>query len=74
MKYMHDLLIVTGMLGSKPMETPMELNVKLEGEGSPDFLVKKRYRSLLGKLIYLIVTSDITFSVSAISQFMEAPN
>lgn len=67
-KYVLDLLDDTGLLGSKPCETPMEQGVRLaagEGEAldSPE-----RYRRLVGKLNYLTITRpDIAFSVSVVS-------
>ena len=73
-KYVHDLLSETGMLGSKPCDTPMDLNLKLDSSGSEEFKDKRRFRSLVGKLIYLTVTRlDITFVVGVVSQFMENP-
>lgn len=50
-KYTKDLLSETGMLGSKPADTPMDPNLQLDDENSPEFEDKRRYRSLVGKLI-----------------------
>ena len=62
------------MLGSKLADSPMDPNTNLDDEGSPNFEDKRRYRRLVGKLIYLTVTRpDITFAVSAISQYMHNP-
>ena len=63
---MLDILEETGMLGSKPVETPMDPNVKLyENQGE---LLSN------GKLNYLIITRpDISFAVSVLSQFMKDP-
>ncbi|XP_019179162.1 PREDICTED: uncharacterized protein LOC109174378 [Ipomoea nil] len=73
-KYVLDLLEESGLLGSKPCETPMDQGVKLipsEGEPLED---PERYRRLVGKLNYLTITrSDITFPVSVVSQFMANP-
>ncbi|XP_019170478.1 PREDICTED: uncharacterized protein LOC109166047 isoform X2 [Ipomoea nil] len=73
-KYVLDLLDDTGMLGSKPCETPMEQGVRLvAGEGEA-FDSPERYRKLVGKLNYLTITRpDIAFPVSVVSQFMQAP-
>ena len=61
------MLSETGKLGSKPCRTPMAPNVQLikEGELFEDF---ERYRRLVGKLNYLIVTRlEIAYSVSVLS-------
>ena len=73
-KYVLDLLEETGMLGCKPIDTPMDYTTKLgsmEGSAPVD---KGRYQRLVGKLIYLSHTRpDICFSVSMVSQFMNNP-
>ena len=68
MKYALDILEKTGMLNCKPIDTPMDPNVKLvpgQGEllGDPG-----RYRRLVGKLNYLTITRpDIYFPISVIA-------
>lgn len=49
-KYVLDFLKETGMLASKPLETPMDANVKL-GEDHSDLPMvdKMRYQRLVGK-------------------------
>jgi transposase InsO family protein len=73
-KYALDILTETGMLDCRPIDTPMDPNVKLlPGQGE---LLKdpRRYRRLVGRLNYLTVTRpDITFAVSIVSQFLNAP-
>jgi hypothetical protein len=73
-KYILDILQDTGYLGSKPVATPMELNLKLmpdEGDFVDD---PDTYRRLVGKLIYLTITRpDISYAVSIVSQFMTNP-
>jgi hypothetical protein len=73
-KYVLDLLVETGMLACKPIDTPIEQNHKL-GEDINDTPVdKERYQKLVGKLIYLSHTRpDIAYAVSVVSQFMHAP-
>ncbi|RVW63721.1 Retrovirus-related Pol polyprotein from transposon RE1 [Vitis vinifera] len=52
-KYALDILEETGMLDCKPVDTPMDPNVKLvPGQGEP-FGDPGRYRRLVGKLNYL---------------------
>ncbi|RVX09431.1 Retrovirus-related Pol polyprotein from transposon RE2 [Vitis vinifera] len=64
----------TGMLDCKPVDTPMDPNVKLvPGQGEP-LGVPGRYRRLVGKLNYLTITRpDISFPVSVVSQFLQSP-
>ena len=72
--YIQDLLSKTCMLRSKPIETPMDLNINMDDEGNTKFEDKRRYTRLVGKLIYLALTRpDITFAVSVISQYMQNP-
>jgi hypothetical protein len=67
-KYTLDILQNTDYLGSKPVATPMESNLKLmldEGDliDDPD-----TYRKLVDKLIYLTITRhDISYAVSIVS-------
>uniref|UniRef100_A0A1S3ZHA5 Uncharacterized mitochondrial protein AtMg00810-like n=1 Tax=Nicotiana tabacum TaxID=4097 RepID=A0A1S3ZHA5_TOBAC len=62
-KYILDLLAETGKLTAKPCSTPMVPNVYLMKDGGDPFDDPERYRRLVGKLNYLIVTRpDITFA------------
>ena len=64
---MLNLLCETGKLGAKPCITPMAPNVQFTKEGEL-FENPKRYRRLVGKLNYLIVTClSIAYSVSVLS-------
>ena len=73
-KYALDLLEEAGMMNCKPIETPMDPNVRLyPGQGE---LINnpERYRRLVGKLNYLTITRpDISFAVSVVSQFLQSP-
>ncbi|XP_019150387.1 PREDICTED: uncharacterized protein LOC109147209 [Ipomoea nil] len=73
-KYALDILEETGMLDCRPVDNPMDPNVKLlPGQGEP-LLDRERYRRLIGKLNYLTITRpDISFAVSVLSQFLENP-
>lgn len=55
-KYVLDLLTETGMLGSKPTDTPMDANVKLGVRKDCPLADKGRYQRLVGKLRYLTHT------------------
>ncbi|RVW19974.1 Retrovirus-related Pol polyprotein from transposon TNT 1-94 [Vitis vinifera] len=73
-KYALDILEKTGMLDCKPVDTPMDPNVKLvPGQGEP-LGDPGRYRQLVGTLNYLTITRpDISFPVSVVSQFLQSP-
>ena len=73
-KYVLDILEETGMLDCKPIDTPMDPNVKLvPGQGEP-LEDLGRYRRLVGKLNYLTITRpNISFPVSVVSQFLQSP-
>ena len=53
---MLDILEETGLLGSKPMETPMHPKVKLYENQGELLSNPERYRRLVGKLNYLKIT------------------
>ena len=74
MKYTFDILIDTSMLDCKPVDTHMDLNVKLVlGQGEP-LRDPRRYQRLQGKLNYLTITRpDISFPVNVVSQFLQSP-
>ena len=73
-KYIEDMLVQHCMKGCKPAPTPMNSNEKLQaydGSGEADAL---KYRSLIGKLIYLTHTRpDISYVVGMMSRFMGKP-
>lgn len=73
-RYVLDLLAEVGLLDCKPISTPMDPKVNLYDPNSPDYLDSRRYRTIVGKLLYLTVTRpDISFAVGRVSQFMEKP-
>lgn len=77
-KYCLELLYEFGLLGSKPINTPLDANMIFNSEGvdkSDEKLTNMiEYQKLVGKLIYLTNTrSDISFSVQTLSQFMHSP-
>ncbi|KAG7533590.1 Retrotransposon Copia-like N-terminal [Arabidopsis thaliana x Arabidopsis arenosa] len=73
-KYTLDLLESVGLLGCKPVATPMDSDIHLHAESGdllPDATV---YRALIGKLLYLTITrADITFAVHKLSQYLSQP-
>ena len=73
-KYALDLLEETGTLGCKPASSPMEQNVDCWDNATALLEDPGIYRRLVGKLIFLTVTRpDISYAVSVLSQFMQAP-
>jgi hypothetical protein len=73
-KYTIDLLSETGLLGCKPVDTPIEQNHMLFQCSNSASIDKGRYQRLVGKLIYLSHTRpDITYAVNVVSQFMHDP-
>lgn len=73
-KYTLDLLSETGLLGCKPVSTPIAEKHEL-ARATDDLLADStRYRRLVGKLIYLTLTRpELSYSVHILSQFMQKP-
>ena len=72
-KYTLDLLTETGMLGCRPANTLIEFNCKFGNSDDQVPLDKEQYQRLVGKLIYLSHSPDISFVVSVVGQFMQVP-
>ncbi|KAK8540067.1 hypothetical protein V6N12_046360 [Hibiscus sabdariffa] len=73
-KYVLDLLKEADLLGCKPTETLMDINLKF-GSTTSSFPHKDRFQRIVGKLIYLSLTRpDIAFPVNVLSQHMSDPN
>lgn len=72
-KYCLELLHEFGLLGSKPMSTPLEANLVLNNKPSekdPYLTSATEYQKLIGKLIYLSLTRpDISYSVQCLSHY-----
>ncbi|KAM2392165.1 hypothetical protein ACFX1X_035690 [Malus domestica] len=74
-KYVLDLLKETGMLGCKPVDTPIVEKHHLCLDPNQESVDKGRYQRLVGRLIYLAHTRpDIAYAVSVVSQFMHSPS
>ncbi|GAV72826.1 LOW QUALITY PROTEIN: hypothetical protein CFOL_v3_16314, partial [Cephalotus follicularis] len=73
-KYALDILSDASLSDCKPSDSPMDPLVKLDNEKGELLHDPEKYRRLVGKLNYLTITRpDISFAVSAVSQFMSAP-
>ena len=71
---MLDILEKIGLLGYKPVENPMDPNVKLYEDHGELLSNLERYRRLVGKLNYLTITHpNISFAISVLSQCMKDP-
>ena len=73
-KYTLDILVDTGMLDCKPVDTPMDLNVKLVPRQREPLQELGRCRRLVGRLNYLSISRPyISFPMSVVSQFLQSP-
>ncbi|CAN6726258.1 unnamed protein product [Malus baccata var. baccata] len=73
-KYVHDLLVKTEMVDSKPCDTPCLPYTRLLKDDGEPFNNPTLYRSVVGALQYLTFTRpDIAFSVHQVCQFMQCP-
>ncbi|GJY31670.1 retrovirus-related pol polyprotein from transposon TNT 1-94 [Tanacetum coccineum] len=69
-----DLLDDAGQIEAKPCDEPMIPKLKLRFEDGRLLHNPEKYRRVVGKLNYLTITrSNIVFSVSVVSQFLNAP-
>ena len=73
-RYANDVLKIFRMLNCKPAVTPIATGTKLSKEDDGSKVDPTMYKRLVGSLMYLTTTrSDIMFTVSLISRFMETP-
>jgi hypothetical protein len=73
-KYALEVLEDTGMLASKPVQFPMEPNMKFSKDSGQILDDPTAYRRLVGRLLYLTISRpDISFAVQVLSQFMDKP-
>ncbi|XP_065855377.1 uncharacterized mitochondrial protein AtMg00810-like [Euphorbia lathyris] len=73
-KYTLDVLTEAGMLGCKPIDTPMEQNHHLATADGPSMPDPAQYRRLVGRLVYLTITRpELSYSVHTLAQFLSNP-
>lgn len=73
-QYITDLLHRTNMHQSKPISTPMAMNIDITITDSPSFHDHALYKSVVSSLQYLSFTRpDISYAVNKVCQFMHAP-
>ena len=73
-KYALDIIKDCGLLGAKPVSIPVEQNHHLAADKGPLFSDPKKYRRLVGRLVYLAVTRpELCYAIHLLSQFMKAP-
>jgi len=73
-KYALEILEDSGLLATKPVNFPMESNLRLSRDEGPLLSDPTSYRHLIGRLLYLTITRpDLVFSVQVLSQFMDKP-
>uniref|UniRef100_A0A2N9GN63 Reverse transcriptase Ty1/copia-type domain-containing protein n=1 Tax=Fagus sylvatica TaxID=28930 RepID=A0A2N9GN63_FAGSY len=73
-KYALEILSDSGLLGSRPVTTPIEQNIKLSALDGVPLDDASVYKRLVGRLLYLMVTRpDIGYSVQKLSQFLAKP-
>jgi len=73
-KYIKDILKKYKMDSAKPMNTPMSSTIQLDKDPSGKSVDQKRYRGMIGSLLYLTASRpDIMFSVCLCARFQADP-
>nr|KYP69760.1 hypothetical protein KK1_008963 [Cajanus cajan] len=63
------------MLDFKPVDTPMNPNVKLLPNQGQPYPYLGKYKKLVGELNYLTMTRpDIVFPITVVNQFLNLPS
>ncbi|GKC26312.1 integrase [Tanacetum coccineum] len=74
-KYANDILNQFSMVGCKTVGTPMNVGEKLASNDGTGMADARKFRSLVGRLIYLTHTRpDLTYAVGIVSRFMHCPS
>lgn len=73
-KYITDVIDLANLKKFTPVDTPLEVNLKLRKDDGDLFPDPKFYKHLVGSLVYLtIIWPDMSYAVNLMSQFMSAP-
>jgi hypothetical protein len=73
-KYTKDIVRKFKMEDSKAMATPMSTTIALDADEEGEHVDQKKYRSMIGSLLYLTATRpDIQFSVCLCARFQASP-
>jgi hypothetical protein len=73
-KYIKDMLKKFGMEDAKGITTPMDTNGSLDSDKSGNMVDQKLYRSMIGSLLYVMVSRpDVMFSVCMCVRFQASP-
>ena len=73
-KFALDIITEAGLLGAKPASFPLDQNHRLALADGTILSDPKRYRRLVGRLIYLCVTRpELSYAIHILSQFMQVP-
>ncbi len=72
-RYITKILERFDMTRCKPRSTPCEMKMKFDNDGEP--ADPKRYRAVVGSLIYVMTSTcpDFSFIVSKLSQYLSVP-
>lgn len=71
-KYALDIIKECGLLGARPINTPMEQNHVLARDKGAFFDDPIKYRCLVGRMVYFTVTKpDLSYTVHMLAQFMQ---
>ena len=69
-----DLIELADLHDSLPVDTPIEVNLKLSKDDGDLLPNPHTYRRLVGSLVYLTITRpDISYAVNLVSQFITTP-
>ena len=73
-KHMLDILKKFGMLASKPLLIPINVNIRVRPDSGKKIDNVQMYRNLVGSLLYATIRRpDISYTVGVFSQFMQEP-
>ena len=72
--YTKDILKKLDMVEAKPLSTPMSTMTALDADEDGELVDQKEYKSMIGSLLYLMVTRpDIHFAVCLCARFQASP-